>query len=452
MVKDFLTALYTRRVAVEKEGLTWENSPARCRADSSAILKDVPLTALPATVWLQHLASTIEQELPSALENRGVQPQHAPCGPTSDEVESLQMLAALLQEQKRRLEVERQALRDDAKALLDRTTRIESLEEEVVAERTRLQRKNEFRQNYPRPLWLHSIEHTFNIGVVGNSGVGKSLLINKVRRLHTDDRDWALVGVHETTMVPTPYSLPHDSRIKLWDLPGSGTPSFPSETYIQTVGLCYFDRVVIVSAGRFTSAEIELRAELEAKCVPHFMVRTKADIDLWNNEKDNQLEPAETLAQIRENLVQRGIPRVYILSSREPDKYDFPEFQEDVLAGLDQKDGLGDPKINEAGWAEPWALPEAYSPALSGLQGHWDGPDDLCLIVQGLRVHVTTSGGCAEMALREEADGKIWWMSQWWVDKIAVANCYEDKKTCELRWTSTDSQQKPMIWNRVVIF
>merc|ERR1712118_21446 len=103
------------------------------------------------------------------------------------------------------------------------------------------------------------------------------------------------------------------------------------------------------------------------------------------------------------------------------------EFHRDVLSGLQPEESLGDPESIRAAWAEPWALPDMYSSALSGLQGHWDGPDDLCLIVQGLRVHVTTRDGCAEMLLEEADDEKIWWMSKWWVDEVAVANCYKEK-------------------------
>eukprot|EP00438_Fugacium_kawagutii_P004128 Skav211252 [mRNA] locus=scaffold3676:71756:75497:+ [translate_table: standard] len=58
------------------------------------------------------------------------------------------------------------------------------------------------------------------------------------------------------------------------------------------MGLRYFDRVVVVSAGRFTEMEAVLRGELERHTVPYCMVRTK----------DNFVEKKETLKQIRDDL------------------------------------------------------------------------------------------------------------------------------------------------------
>lgn len=42
-----------------------------------------------------------------------------------------------------------------------------------------------------------------NLAVVGNSGVGKSLLINRLRRLRPQAEGWAAVGVNETTREPS---------------------------------------------------------------------------------------------------------------------------------------------------------------------------------------------------------------------------------------------------------
>merc|ERR1712050_499192 len=109
-----------------------------------------------------------------------------------------------------------------------------------------------------------------NIGVVGNAGVGKSLLINTIRRVRPQAKGWAPVGVNETTHSPTMYTFPGQPRARLWDLPGAGTSAVPSDTYLQDMGLRYFDKVLIVTAGRFTSTEVKLREELVRWKVPYF--------------------------------------------------------------------------------------------------------------------------------------------------------------------------------------
>jgi predicted GTPase len=61
---------------------------------------------------------------------------------------------------------------------------------------------------------------TLNIAVTGNSGVGKSTLINTIRSLRAYDHGAAAVNVIECTTEPTPYIHPENENLKLWDLPG----------------------------------------------------------------------------------------------------------------------------------------------------------------------------------------------------------------------------------------
>ena len=72
------------------------------------------------------------------------------------------------------------------------------------------------------------------------------------------------------------YPYPTQPSVRLWDLPGAGTVAVPAETYLQDMGLRYFDRVVVVSAQRFTETEVALRGELERHGVPYCLVRSKA--------------------------------------------------------------------------------------------------------------------------------------------------------------------------------
>lgn len=78
----------------------------------------------------------------------------------------------------------------------------------------------------------------------------------------------------------------------LWDLPGVGTPKFPQATYLKEMGIRHFDIIVLITASRFTEAELMLLEELRQWEVPFFMVRNKADIDI-----ECEVERAEEMAE-----------------------------------------------------------------------------------------------------------------------------------------------------------
>jgi predicted GTPase len=59
-----------------------------------------------------------------------------------------------------------------------------------------------------------------NIAITGNSGVGKSTLINTIRSLRAYDKGAADVNVIECTQERTCYIHPDNENLKLWDLPG----------------------------------------------------------------------------------------------------------------------------------------------------------------------------------------------------------------------------------------
>ncbi|CAB4038843.1 interferon-inducible GTPase 5-like, partial [Paramuricea clavata] len=59
-----------------------------------------------------------------------------------------------------------------------------------------------------------------DIGITGDSGVGKSSFINAIRGLKDDDEGAADTGVKETTINVAKYPHPTNSKIMFWDLPG----------------------------------------------------------------------------------------------------------------------------------------------------------------------------------------------------------------------------------------
>lgn len=441
--------LAKRRSDVDRSASTFENEPEPSVADATSTLDGITLDAKPAKEWMMEqddLGPEMEQELPPVLEERGSRPAHAPVKLTSNELQELERLKTSVADLQARLEAEHASLSKDRSALQKREAEVKAREDEVAAE----SQKQAASRDYPQPAWLDNVEGTYNVGVVGNAGVGKSLLINKLRNLKSGDKLWAPVGVNETTLVAKAYSFPREERVRLWDLPGAGTEAFPSETYIANMGLRYFDRVLIVSADRFTTTEIEVRKEMERHNVPYLMVRTKIDIDVWNNRQDNNLETHQTLQEIRKDLKERGVPHPYLVSSRDPGEYDFAALVKDAFPGIRRQLDSSAPSFTpQSAWNDPWNLPVVYSAAVSGLQGHWRGTDHTMYIVQGLKVHVTSRNGCGEVNLTEDEKGTVWWNARWSIDMEGISH---SRSTSTLRWKPTDISArgsgwgKPMVW------
>jgi len=74
----------------------------------------------------------------------------------------------------------------------------------------------------------------------------------------------------------------------LWDLPGVGTSSFPQATYLARMGIRHFDLVVLLTATRFTEAELMLMEELRRWKVPYFLARSKIDADIEAEIEDEE--------------------------------------------------------------------------------------------------------------------------------------------------------------------
>jgi len=199
-------------------------------------------------------------------------------------------------------------------------------------------------RSYPVPDFLQKsgYESTVNIAVTGNSGVGKSLFINTVRGVRHADPTWAPVGVGDTTRDPVWYDLPKEPRVRLWDLAGAlASSEAPArrepwdrssiDSYIRTVGLRYFDVVLLLSSGRLTETEIEVSRELKFREVPFFFVRTKLDWDIENSHEDYGMTEEEVMQDIREDLIANDMPEPYLLNARSIEEFDFPRLIRDVL-------------------------------------------------------------------------------------------------------------------------
>ena len=145
----------------------------------------------------------------------------------------------------------------------------------------------------------------FNLGIVGETGVGKSSLVNAV---FGEARARVGVGLPVTRGV----NYYHEGALGIWDFEGfeigGGAPQLlrenlrkiaerPADEQISVVWYC-----VLSSAGRLTRTDIAMINELEAAGLPVIIVLTKVDWD--RNPVTCKMAPsyaAETLKQWIEN-------------------------------------------------------------------------------------------------------------------------------------------------------
>ncbi|XP_065434891.1 interferon-inducible GTPase 5-like [Chrysemys picta bellii] len=196
-----------------------------------------------------------------------------------------------------------------------------------------------------------------NIAVTGESGSGKSSFVNTIRGLRDEDAAAAETGVNETTMKTTAYPHPSYPNVTVWDLPGIGTETFKSDTYLKQVGFSRYDFFIIISCTRFKTHDIELAQEIQRQGKQFYFVRSKVDQDLTNEKRhydqagileqsnaptkrSHQYSESAVLEAIRENCIS-GLkaakvtsPRVFLVSRWDLGKYDYPKLQEVLVDEL----------------------------------------------------------------------------------------------------------------------
>lgn len=171
-------------------------------------------------------------------------------------------------------------------------------------------------------------ESEINVGVTGNSGVGKSSFINALRGLFADDDGAAPVGVVETTMKPTQYKHPNNEQLLLWDLPGVGTPTYTRDEYLQKIEAKLYDYFIIISSNRFTENDQWLARELKRMNKKFYFVRTKISQDLENDKKSHPKthDKNKVLKTVRDDCkknLKDLAEDIYLIDNYEIDSFDF---------------------------------------------------------------------------------------------------------------------------------
>ncbi|KAF0872443.1 IIGP5 GTPase, partial [Crocuta crocuta] len=183
-----------------------------------------------------------------------------------------------------------------------------------------------------RELLASSDSTLLEVGVTGESGAGKSSLINALRGLGAEDPGAALTGVVETTMQPSAYPHPQFPDVTLWDLPGAGSPGCPADKYLKQVDFGRYDFFLLVSPRRCGAVETRLAAEILRQGKKFYFVRTKVDEDLaaTRSQRPSAFSEGAVLQEIRDHCAERlraaGVsdPRIFLVSNLSPARYDFP--------------------------------------------------------------------------------------------------------------------------------
>ncbi|XP_073702594.1 interferon-gamma-inducible GTPase 10-like [Garra rufa] len=168
---------------------------------------------------------------------------------------------------------------------------------------------------------------TLNIAITGMTGAGKSSFVNAIRGLPNDDKNAAPTGTTETTMTPNMYQHPFMPNVKIWDLPGIGSPKFRAKKYLKDVNFHTYDFFLIVTSERFRENDIELARAIKKSKKLFYFIRTKIDNDIRAESNKRNFDERMLLETIREdckaNLLKVGVPKIFLVSSFQLEKYDF---------------------------------------------------------------------------------------------------------------------------------
>ncbi|KAL1276452.1 hypothetical protein QQF64_036075 [Cirrhinus molitorella] len=181
-----------------------------------------------------------------------------------------------------------------------------------------------------------------NIGVTGESGSGKSTFVNAFRGLGDEEEGSAKIDVVETTMKPEVYAHPKYNNVKMWDLPGIGTPYFTAHDYCKLVQFERYDFFIIIASDRFKECHTQLVKEIKKMGKTFYFVRSKTDLSIEAQKRKKNFDELKTLDYIREDcengLRNIGVedPVVFLISGWELNKYDINLLQERMEKELPQ--------------------------------------------------------------------------------------------------------------------
>ncbi|KAB5586765.1 hypothetical protein PHYPO_G00005320 [Pangasianodon hypophthalmus] len=172
-----------------------------------------------------------------------------------------------------------------------------------------------------------------DVAVTGDSGSGKSTLINALLGLDHDAKGAAPTGVVETTMEPAAYQYPNCPQVRLWDLPGMGTPSFTSKSYVETINFNLYDMFFVVISERFRENNMLLIDEIHKQKKPFYVIRTKVDNDLRAQGRKYNFTETGALTVMRDECLkyieEKNLhPPIFLVSAYDTQNYDMQKLKD----------------------------------------------------------------------------------------------------------------------------
>ncbi|KAL8220091.1 UNVERIFIED_CONTAM: hypothetical protein K2H54_038461 [Gekko kuhli] len=151
---------------------------------------------------------------------------------------------------------------------------------------------------------------TLDIAITGDSGAGKSSLVNALRGI-TDFEE------------------------------GIGTLNYTAKEYLQKVKFEKYDFFMILSSERFTENEVLLAHDIQKMKKKFYYVRTKVDVSVASEKRRPNFSEEQTLKKLRTHLCD-GLkkagepnPRVFLICRDDLNMYDFPLLQKTLENDLD---------------------------------------------------------------------------------------------------------------------
>jgi len=186
--------------------------------------------------------------------------------------------------------------------------------------------------------------NSYNIQFIGSRGVGKSTLINYLRKkLNVDILKKASTGCIETTTETEFYDVStgfakeiNSSTVRsvfFCDQPGIGGNTITRSGYLKRFSPGHFDLTFVLGQNGLNEDEIFLLKHLKMYGRPLMFIRNKIDADLYKGSSYDKPVTFDTLKSQTENFVEKhfgGLVCLYL--GREPRRTYYRDF--DRLIGL----------------------------------------------------------------------------------------------------------------------